>query len=68
MTREKPTDASKLIYYGQNTIQLMLVWTKILGSEFSLTFPTIDDTTTEWVKIGPGSHIYEIDISRCFAI
>ena len=37
-----------------------------LGSEFSLTFPTIDDITNELVKIGPGCHIYKVDISRAF--
>ena len=37
-----------------------------LGSEFSLTFPTIDDITNELVKIDPGSHIDKIDISRAF--
>ena len=37
-----------------------------LGSEFSLTFPTIDDIMNELVKIGPGCHIYKVDISRAF--
>ena len=37
-----------------------------LGSEFSLMFPTIDDITRELVKIGPGCHIYKIDVSRAF--
>ena len=37
-----------------------------LGSEFSLTFPTIDDITEELVKIRPGCHIYKIDVSRVF--
>ena len=37
-----------------------------LGSKFSLTFPTVDDITKELVKIGPGSHIYKIDVSRAF--
>ena len=37
-----------------------------LGSEFALTFPTIDDFINELVQIGPGAHIYKIDISRGF--
>ena len=37
-----------------------------LGSEFCLTFLTIDDITSELVKIGPGCHIYKVDISRAF--
>ena len=37
-----------------------------MGSDFSLTFPSIDHLTTELAKLGPGAHIYKIDISRAF--
>ena len=37
-----------------------------LGSEFKLTFPTIDDLTQELVKIGKGAHIFKVDVSRAF--
>ena len=37
-----------------------------MGSEFKLTFPSIDDLTTELRKLGRGAHIYKIDVSRAF--
>ena len=37
-----------------------------MGSEFKLTFPTIDDLTQELVKIGKGAHIFKVDVSRAF--
>ena len=37
-----------------------------LGREFPLTFPTIDDITRQLVQIGPGAHIYKVDISGAF--
>ena len=37
-----------------------------MGSDFKLTFPTIDDLTSELVKLGRGAHIYKIDVSRAF--
>ena len=37
-----------------------------LGTEFSLTFPTVDNITTELKRLGRGAHIYKIDISRAF--
>ena len=37
-----------------------------LGTEFSLTFPTVDNITTELKRLGRGAHIYKIDISQAF--
>ena len=37
-----------------------------LGSEFALTFPTVDDIMKELTRLGPGAHLYKIDISRVF--
>ena len=37
-----------------------------MGSDFKLTFPTIDDLTQELVKIGMGAHIFKVDVSRAF--
>ena len=37
-----------------------------MGSEFKLTFPTIDYLTSELRKLGRGAHIYKIDVSRAF--
>ena len=35
-----------------------------MGTEFKLTFPRIDDLTTELRKFGRGARIYKIDVSR----
>ena len=37
-----------------------------LGTEFVLTFPTIDDVTDQLAQLGPGVHIYKVDISHAF--
>ena len=37
-----------------------------LGTDFSLTFPSVDHITDEVYHIGKGAHIYKIDISRAF--
>ena len=37
-----------------------------MGSEFKLTFPTLDDLTQCLVKLGKGAHIYKVDVSRAF--
>ena len=39
---------------------------KYLGTEFVLTYPTIDDVTRQVLKRGKGCHIFTIDISRAF--
>ena len=36
------------------------------GSDFFLTFPTIDHLTAELTKIGRSAHIFKVDISRAF--
>ena len=71
MTREKPNASNRrviidLSWPKHNSVNDGVDKNSYLGSEFSLTFPTIDDITNELVKIGPGSHIYKIDISRAF--
>ena len=71
MTREKPNASNRrviidLSWPKNNSVNDGVDKNSYLGSEFSLTFPTIDDITNELIKIGPGSHIYKIDISRAF--
>ena len=71
MTREKPNAPTRRVIidlsWPKNVSGNMGVdKNSYLGSEFSLTFPTIDDITKEFVKIGPGCHIYKIDVSRTF--
>ena len=71
MTREKPNAVHRRVIID-------LPWPKgasvnsgtdknsYLGTDFVLTFPTVDHITSEIKKIGPGAHLYEIDISRVF--
>ena len=71
MTREKPNAPNRrviidLSWPKNNSVNAGVDKNSYLGSEFSLTFPTIDDITKELVKIGPGCHIYKVDISRAF--
>ena len=71
MTREKPNAPNYRIIIDLSWPKNASVNPEVdknsyLGSEFSLTFPTIDDITRELVKIGPGCHIYKIVISRAF--
>ena len=37
-----------------------------LGTPFLLTLPTIDDITSKIIKLGKGSLLYKIDVSRAF--
>ena len=71
MTREKPNAPNCTVIIDLSWPKNVSVNTAVdkisyLGSEFSLTFPTIDDITRELVKIGPACHIYKIDVSRAF--
>ena len=34
--------------------------------DFALTFPTVDHITDQLNKLGPGSHLYKVDVSRAF--
>ena len=71
MTREKPNAPNRRVIIDLSwpknaSVNAGVDKNSYLGSEFSLTFPTIDDITRELVKIGPGCHIYKTDVSRAF--
>ena len=71
MTREKPNAPNRRVIIDLSwpknaSVNAGVDKNSYLGSEFSLTFPTIDYITRELVKIGPGCHIYKIDVSRAF--
>ena len=71
MTRFKPNSSNRRVIID-------LTWPKgfsmndgvekngYMGSEFKLTFPTLDDLTQRLVKLGKGAHIYKVDVSRAF--
>ena len=37
-----------------------------LGTDFALTFPSVDHITTELTRLGTAAHLYKIDVSRAF--
>ena len=39
---------------------------KYLGTEFILTYPSVDDITAKVTQLGKGSLLYKVDISRAF--
>ena len=43
----------------------MHVW-KAWGTDFNLTFPTVDNITDMLKCLGKGAHLYKIDVSRAF--
>ena len=70
-SREKPSAPNRrviidLSWPKNNSVNAGLDKNSYLGSEFCLTFPIIDDITSELVKLGPGCHIYTVDISSAF--
>ena len=40
--------------------------TSYLGSPFSLTFPTVDNITAELTRLGRGTLLFKVDVSRAF--
>ena len=71
MTRFKPNSSNRRVIID-------LSWPKgfsvkdgvekdgYMGAEFRLTFQTLDDLMQRLVKLGKGTHIYKVDISRAF--
>ena len=39
---------------------------KYLGTEFVLTYPSVDNITQEVLRLGRGCKIFKVDISRAF--
>ena len=71
MTREKPNSDTRrvildLSWPKGNSVNAGIDKNSYLGSEFALTFPTVDNIADELKRIGPGSNIFKIDISRAF--
>ena len=71
MTREKPNSDTRhviidLSWPKGSSVNSGIDKNSYLGSEFALTFPTVDNITEHLKKVGPGAHIFKIDISRAF--
>ena len=71
MTREK-VDSDKrrviidLSFPSGHSVNDGVISETYLGTPFLLTLPTIDDITSKIVKLGRGSLLYKIDVSRAF--
>ena len=71
MTREKSGSQNRRVIVDLSWPKHASVNTGIdkasyLGTEFNLTFPTIDNITGELKKLGRGCHLYKVDVSRAF--
>ena len=71
MTREKPNGDHRrviidLSWPKGHSVNSGVDKNSYLGTDFILSFPTVDHITSQVKKVGPGAHIYKIDASRAF--
>ena len=71
MTRSKPnSDRHRVIvdlsWPQRASVNAGIDKASYLDSAFELTFPTVDDITSELKRLGRGAHIYKVDVSRAF--
>ena len=71
MTREKSTSTNRhviidLSWPKDYSVNAGVDKNSDLGTDFVLSFPTIDDITEAVKKVGKGTHLYKIDVSRAF--
>ena len=71
MTRDKPGEPHRKVIMDLSFPHVEAVNSEIskeqyLGTDFSLTLPSIDLITDKVCKLGKGSLLYKIDISRAF--
>ena len=70
MMREKPNAVHRSVIIDLSwpkgaSVNVGIDKNSYLGTDFVLTFPTVDHITSE-KKISPGAHLYKIDVSRAF--
>ena len=71
MTRDKSTSANRrviidLSWSHGHSVNSGVDNDRYLGTDFVLTYPSIDNITGEVLKLGKGCQIFKIDISRAF--
>ena len=71
MTRAKPNSDRRRVIIDLSwplgaSVNAGIDKTSYLGSVFSLTFPTLDDITSQLKRLGRGALLYKIDVSREF--
>ena len=71
ITREKPDSENcrvivDLSWPKGDSVNDYVDSDKYMGTEFKLTFPSIDDITAQVIRLGRGCLLYKADISRAF--
>ena len=71
MTRSKPNSDRRRVIVDLSwphgaSVNAGIDKASYLDSAFELTFPTVDDITSELKRLGRGAHIYKVDVSRAF--
>ena len=71
MTRDKPGSENRrviidLSWPSENSVNAGIHKDSYLGTDFSLTFPTVDHITDALKNIGRGALLFKIDINRAF--
>ena len=71
MTRDKPNSENRrviidLSWPQGNSVNAGVSSDKYLGTEFVLTYPSVDNITQEVLRLGRGCKIFKVDISRAF--
>ena len=71
MTRDKPNSENRrviidLSWRQGNSVNAGVSSDKYLGTEFVLTYPSVDNITQEVLRLGRGCKIFKVDISRAF--
>ena len=71
MTREKANAAHRRVIIDLSwpkdaSVNLGIDKDSYMATDFELTFPTVDHITDAVKNVGPGAHLFKIDISRAF--
>ena len=71
ITREKPNSDKRQVIVDLswpmgNAVNDGVALDTYLGTDFILTYPSIDDITDQVVRLGKGCCLYKVDISRAF--
>ena len=71
MTRHKPNSERRRVIIDLSwplgaSVNTGIDKNTYLGSEFELTFPSVDDITNALKRLGRGAFLYKVDVSRAF--
>ena len=71
MTRDKPNSANRRVIIDLSwplgeSVNAGVPSDKYLGTEFVLTYPSVDNITQDVLRLGRGCKIFKVDISRAF--